>query len=108
MSSSYPQLSVITDKNNLKGVINGMNYVYIPCKYKNIHLYFYERYNLILVQNVNNLWGIVDIGDELIAPYMFNKIDNIIIRDNYYLINNIIINKKGKILLYNRDKIYAI
>ena len=108
----------IIRKGGLEGIADEQDNIIIPCIYKKIWLQYFKENKLFRALNKNNLSGIINIKNETIIPFKYeeiifiNKNPELIRVDNdeiteypkysYYFIKN------DKILLYNKDKIYAI
>ena len=113
------ELIEIKNENGLWGLINIKNEVIIPCKYKGISLEYFKDLELIEIgingyRNKNILCSMINIKDEVIIPPILDLFANIKMINNYYLAKNELLNKyclynkQGKVILYNKKKIYAI
>ena len=101
---------IIVCEDSLWGLINIKGEIIIPYKYRYISLYDFKKTGLIIIRDKNGLYSLINIKDELLIPYgkycyiMFNNIvaHSLNNRSTYYFIKN------DKILLYKKNKIYAV
>ena len=67
-------ISICVNENDLMGIID-IDKVIIPCIYNDIFIYNFQKTGLFEVQNKNELWGVINIKNEIIIPFMYDYID---------------------------------
>lgn len=84
---------VMRNNTNLMGAINYSGKVIIPYKYKNLINTYNDSF---IAQNDKELYGIISDKDEVLVKFNYSVID--LYENNYLLVN-----KKNKMSLYNKD-----